>query len=256
MKKIIAVANQKGGVGKTTTALNIGAGFRKKGFNVLLIDLDPQANLSTCLMFEPDGKPTISELLSSQVTGNTADIKTAIRNYEKEDIDYIPASLTLSAAEFFLINAFCRETVLRKLLSIDEFDNYDYIIIDCLPSLGILFLNALTASDSILIPVLTQKLALDGLELVLSKCKEIKENINPKLEIEGILFTMTERTIMSRSVEEHIKREYPELALKSYISKSTEASKSSAYQESLVQMGTKLGQQYEAVVDELIERGI
>ncbi len=252
MKKIIAVANQKGGVGKTTTALNVGAALRKKGYKVLLIDLDPQANLSTCLMFEPDGLPTMSELMSMIVNNQEISIQDSIRNFEKEDLDYIPASLTLSAAEFFLVTAFSRETVLRKLLNREELQNYDYIIIDCLPSLGILFMNALCAADSLLIPVQAQKLALDGMQLVMNAYHQVKTNINSKLKIEGLLLTMTDNTNMSKSVEEMIRSTYPELVFNNKISKSVQASNSTYLNRSLVDMNTKLGKQYIAVAEEMV----
>ena len=255
MTKIIAVANQKGGVGKTTTAINVGAALMKEGKKVLLIDFDPQGNLSACLGYVPDDRPTISDLMSNEVNGDPCMIAEAIRTSENEKIDYIPSTLTLSAAEFFLVTAFSRETVLRRILTKEVAKSYDYIIVDCLPSLGILFVNALSAADRLLIPVQAQKLALDGMQLVMNAYHQIKANINPKLELEGILITMADRTNMSKAVEKTLRDTYGDKVFESHISKSVQASNSSYIQKSLVSISSsKLGRQYEDVAKELLER--
>ncbi len=255
MTKIIAVANQKGGVGKTTTAINVGAALMKEGKKVLLIDFDPQGNLSACLGYVPDDRPTISDLMSNEVNGAPCVMTEAIRTSENENIDYIPSTLTLSAAEFFLVTAFSRETVLRRILTKEVAKSYDYIIVDCLPSLGILFVNALSAADRLLIPVQAQKLALDGMQLVMNAYHQIKANINPKLELEGILITMADRTNMSKAVEKTLRDTYGDKVFESHISKSVQASNSSYIQKSLVSISSsKLGRQYEDVAKELLER--
>lgn len=254
MAKIIAVANQKGGVGKTTTTLNIGAALAKQGKRVLLVDLDPQANLSTCLGWIPDNLPTVSELMNSIVSGQEISLVGSIRQNLAENLDYIPSTLALSAAEFFLVTAFSRETVLRRILFLPEAQAYDYILIDCLPSLGILFVNALSAADRLLIPVQAQKLALDGMQLVLNAYRQVQTNINPSLQLAGILVTMADNTNMARSVIDILRGQYGELVYADCISKSVQASNSTYAQKSLVTMREKLGLQYEAVTAELLQR--
>jgi chromosome partitioning protein len=255
MTKIISIANQKGGVGKTTTAFNIAAGLKKSGKKVLLVDLDPQGNLSQYLGFKTDGKETIGELMNDAVKGETPNVNQCIRT-SAEGIDYIPSSISLSSADFFLITAMSRESVLKKVLSSITMRQYDYIIIDCLPSLGILLINALAASDSVIIPVQAQKFALDGLVLLLNIIKMVKSNINPQLDIKGILITMTDNTNMAKAVEESLKNDYGNLVFKSKISRSVEATNSTYEQKSLISSKhSKLGQEYMNAAHELIERG-
>lgn len=254
MSKVISIANQKGGVGKTTTALNIAAGLLKIGKKVLLIDLDPQSNLSQYLGYEPDNRPTISELMSTAVNGSTLKASECIRT-SKENIDYIPSNITLSSADFFLITAMSRETVLKKVLGDEALKVYDYIIIDCLPSLGILLINALAASDSVLIPVQAQKFALDGLDLLLNIYSMVKTNINPGLKIEGVLITMADNTNMSNAVTEILIKRFQDNVFTTRISRSVEATNSTYEQKSLVEKkNSKLGKEYIAVTQELINR--
>lgn len=253
MSKIISIANQKGGVGKTTTAFNLAAGLVKSGNKVLLIDLDPQGNLSQYLGFVADGKPTIGELMNDIVKGEKPNVAECIRK-NSEGIDFIPSNISLSSADFFLITAMSREQVLKKVLSI-IMTQYDYIIIDCLPSLGILLINALAASDSLLIPVQSQKFALDGLDLLMNIVKMVKTNINPQLHIAGVLITMNDRTNMAKAVEEALLEKYGNLIFKEKISRSVEATNSTYVQKSLISMkSSKLGKEYLSVTKELLER--
>ena len=141
MSKIISIANQKGGVGKTTTTLNLGTALALKGFKVLLIDLDPQANLSSYLGFEGDGNPTISNMMmtiaaNAKITAD--DFRSCVRVSAENKISYIPSDINLANAESYLMNALSRETVLKRILKRENIDEYDYVLIDCLPSLGIL----------------------------------------------------------------------------------------------------------------------
>lgn len=253
--KIISIANQKGGVGKTTTALNIAAGLVKVNKKVLLIDLDPQGNLSQYLGFEPDGKNTIGELMNNAVNDVDLNVPECIRT-STENIDYIPSAISLSSADFFLITAMNREQVLKMVLNDENLKHYDYIIIDCLPSLGILMINALAASNSVLIPVQAQKFALDGLDLLLNIYEKVKSNINKSLQIEGILITMADNTNMAKAVEETLNERFKDKVFSSKISRSVEATNSTYEQKSLISTKkSKLGQEYMSVTEELLNRG-
>lgn len=166
MKKIVAVANQKGGVGKTTTVVNLAANLIRNGFKVLCIDLDGQGNLSDYLGYAGDEEtPVITDLIKAEMTKDITEdmITNAILTSASDGIDYIPSDISLSMADMFMASAIGREMILRRLLEKAVFDKYDYIIIDCLPSLGILVVNALVAATGVLIPVQTQKFALNGI---------------------------------------------------------------------------------------------
>lgn len=251
--KIISIANQKGGVGKTTTALNLAVALKCRDKKVLLIDFDPQANLSKYAGHKADILPTIGDILRSYVNGSAIDPHTAIRT-NAEGIDYIPSNIHLSTADFFLINALMRETVLKRVLTAPEFSGYDYILIDCLPSLGILMINALAASDSVIIPVQTQDFALDGIDAFLSVFQSVK-TLNPDLYIEGVVATMADNTKMSKAVVEALRKRFGNRFYNTYISRSVDATNSTFRQESLVaSRKSKLGEQYRALAEELLEK--
>lgn len=228
--KIIAVANQKGGVGKTTTALNLAVAIKQRGEKVLLVDLDPQSNLSEYLGYEPNKTNiTISNLMSGTVSGGDVNIKGAIKQ-SSEGVDYIPSDIQLSSAEVFLINAISRETVLCRILRQTELEEYDYIIVDCLPSLGILMINALTACDYVIVPVQAQKFALDGISLFNNLFEMVRENLNPHLELMGVVLTMYDKTNMAKAVYEALKDEYGNKLFDTVISKRAEATYSTYQQ--------------------------
>lgn len=217
MRKIISIANQKGGVGKTTTTLNLGTALALKGFKVLLIDLDPQANLSSYLGFEGDENPTISHIMLSIAKGmkvSKEDFESCVRVSEANRISYIPSDINLANAESYLMNALSRETVMKRILTNENLTDYDYVLIDCLPSLGILLVNALTASDNVIIPVQTQKFAYEGLGSLINICEQVKETINKNLEVSGIIATMAENTKMSRNTLEMLDKNYKDLLYK------------------------------------------
>jgi chromosome partitioning protein len=252
--KIISIANQKGGVGKTTTALNLASALKLKGKSVLLIDLDPQGNLSNYLGYTDDDKPTIGELMYKVVEGKPVTIIGAVRTSESNGgLQYIPANINLANAEFYLSSAISRETVLRRVLwNMGEY--YDYVIIDCLPSLGILLLNALAASDELLIPVQTQTFALAGLDQLMNIYNIVKSGINPPLCLLGILPTMADKTNMTAAVQRGLCEDFGNFVFKTTISKSIEAAYSVEKKKSLCLTGGKLGIEYMAVADEVIER--
>lgn len=255
MKKIVAVANQKGGVGKTTTVVNLAANLIRNGFKVLCIDLDGQGNLSDYLGYAGDEEtPVITDLIKSEMAKDITDdmITEAILTSTSDGIDYIPSDISLSMADMFMASAIGREMILRRLLSKAVFDKYDYIIIDCLPSLGILVVNALVAATGVLIPVQTQKFALNGIvqfEEIITMAKEL----NPSLAVYGVVETMCDNTIMTKSVDEALKSRYGSLVFDSRISKSVMASNSTAEQKAMA-INSKLGGQYAELTKELIER--
>ena len=190
MTKVIAIANQKGGVGKTSTAVNLGAGLVRQGYDVLLIDLDSQANLTMALGYQnPDDMEfTISNVLHKAVKEESIDPMEGILT-TAEGIDLMPANVQLSGLELSLINEYGREVVLKQY--IDEVRlNYDYILIDCAPSLSVLTVNALVAADSVLIPTQPQYFSMAGIQMFYDTFSKIRKKMNPSLSIEGVLVTM------------------------------------------------------------------
>lgn len=203
MSKITAIINQKGGVGKTTTALNLSYALSQKGKKVLLVDFDPQASLTTALNVNAEETvPNIYSLMLQAIEERQLDKKTITRI--NDCMDLIPGSLDLAAIEMNLVNVMSRELILRCI--IEEFKQvYDYIIIDCSPSLGMLTVNALSASDSVLIPVTPEFLSAKGLKYLSNSIRLIKRKLNPKLIVDGVLITMAnERTRLAKEMIEHI----------------------------------------------------
>lgn len=209
MCKIMAVANEKGETGKTTTTINLGAGLQRQGKRVLLVDNDPQANLTMALGLEPDQlDKTLSALMSGKINDDNCTFDKSAYTLQKEGLYILPADIRLSAVDNSLVNALSREYILRSILN-EYRGDFDYIIINCLPSLGMLTINALAAADSLVIPVQAQFLSLKGLELLLNTVSRVRRQINRSLLIDGILITMyNSRTNLSREVRKAIEDNY------------------------------------------------
>lgn len=258
--KIITIANQKGGVAKTTTAFNMAAALSQKhDKKVLLIDLDPQGNLSEYLGHEDEENGlTIADVIDTFISKSFVDEKLAEKSIftnDKNGVDYIPADLSLANTEQMMQNVLSRETVLKRILySLQLFHDYDFILIDTLPSLGILMLNALAASDGVIIPSQTQKFSADGLEALLSVIEQVRTALNNDLELYGILPTMVDNTIISKTTEEDFRNAYADKMFGASIHRSVEAARSSVTGYALFKRKTRIGDDYLAFAKEFIEK--
>ena len=205
----IALVNQKGGVGKSTTAVNLGIGLARQGKKVLLVDADSQGNLTEMLGWQQPDKleHTLSNLLEKVICDEPLNVEEGILHHE-EGVDLIPSNIELSGMEVVLVNTMSRETVLRTYLN-EIKRQYDYILIDCSPSLGMITLNALTAADKVIIPVQAHFLPVKGLEQLLKTVNKVKRQLNPKLQIGGILLTMVEgRSNFSKDIGRLLRESY------------------------------------------------
>ena len=225
MGKIIALANQKGGVGKTTTTMNLGASLATLEKSVLIVDADPQANASSGLGV--DIKEVECSLYECIV--NKADVRDAIYTTDIDNLDIIPSHIDLVGAEIEMLNMENREKIMRQLLEPIRAD-YDYILIDCSPSLGLITVNALSAADSVIIPVQCEYFALEGISKLLDTIKIIKNKLNPALEIEGFLLTMYDsRLRLANQIYDEVKRHFQELVFKTVIQRNVKLSESPSH---------------------------
>ena len=252
MSKIISLANQKGGVGKTTTSINLSAALASLGKRVLLIDADPQANTSSGLGVEiRELDKTIYECLVNGIDPHSAVVETNTKN-----LYLTPSHIDLVGAEIEMLNIEHREMILKSILS-QLRSEYDYILIDCSPSLGLLTVNALTASDSVIIPVQCEFFALEGIAKLLNTIKIIKSQLNPALQIEGFLLTMYDNRLrLSNQVYEEVKRHFGDLVFNTVISRNVRLSEAPSHGLSIIEYDTssKGAKNYVALAKELIKR--
>ncbi len=226
MGRVIAIANQKGGVGKTTTSVNIAASIAISEFRTLLIDIDPQANATSGFGLEI-GDEIDNTFYQVMVKGGN--IQDAIKSSSLEYLDVLPSNVNLVGMEVELVNMREREYVMQKALKGIR-DLYDYIIIDCPPSLGLITLNSLTAADSVLIPVQAEYYALEGLGKLLNTISIVRKHLNPKLEIEGVLVTMFDaRLRLASQVAEEVKKFFKDKVYKTYIRRNVKLSEAPSH---------------------------
>lgn len=252
MGKIISLANQKGGVGKTTTSINLAAALAQQGKRVLLVDADPQANTSSGLGVDIQQlENTVYECLINEIDPTTAILPTSIEN-----LYMIPSHIDLVGAEIEMLNLEQRENILKRVLSPLKAD-YDYILIDCSPSLGLITINALTASDSIIIPVQCEFFALEGIAKLLNTIKIIKSNLNPTLCIEGFLLTMYDaRLRLSAQVHDEVRRHFGDLVFNTVIARNVRLSEAPSHGMSVLEYdrNSKGAKNYTNLAKELIKR--
>ena len=253
MNKIIAVANQKGGVGKTTTAVNLASSIALEGRSVLLIDMDPQGNATSGLGIDPRAlEVTVYDCLIGTVQAEKARVATTVHG-----LSVLPANADLAGAEIELVNADGRESYLRRLV-MDVAQEYDFVFIDCPPALGILTINALTAADAVLIPVQCEYYAMEGLTRLIGSIERIRQSINPHLSIEGIVLTMFDsRNTLARQVSDQVRAHFADQVYRAMIPRNIALAEAPSYgcPGILYNAASAGSQAYVALAKEFLEHG-
>ena len=252
MGKVIAIANQKGGVGKTTTAVNLGAALGVLEKKVLLIDADPQANATSGLGIDVNG----IQLGTYQLLDHSIKIEDAILPTESPNLDLVPSHIDLVASEIELVDKTSREQMLKKALN-GSINQYDYILIDCAPSLGLITLNSLVAADSLIIPIQCEYFALEGLGKLLNTIKSVQKLHNKDLDIEGLLLTMYDtRLRLSNQVVEEVKKHFGKMVFKTIIQRNIKLSEAPSFGEDIISYdaSSRGAKSYLSLGSEIIKR--
>ncbi|MCD8014634.1 MAG: AAA family ATPase [Lachnospiraceae bacterium] len=253
MGRIIVVANQKGGVGKTTTTINLSAAIAETGKKVLVVDMDPQGNTTSGLGIDKENvENTVYELLLGEAT-----IEDCLQKEVFENLSLIPSNINLSGAEIELIGIEEKEFLLNNVLKGVK-DSYDYILIDCPPSLNMLTINSMCAGDTVLVPIQCEYYALEGLSQLIHTIELVKERLNPDIEIEGVVFTMYDaRTNLSLQVVENVKENLNQNIYKSIIPRNVKLAEAPSYGLPVIKYDSKSAgaEAYRLLADEVIHRG-
>lgn len=254
MGRIIAVANQKGGVGKTTTAINLSSCLAEKGKKVLAVDMDPQGNMTSGLGVD---KNSVENTIYDLIIGESS-VDEVLRKDIMKNLDIIPANIDLSAAEIELIDVEDKEYIVRNVIK-DIKDNYDYIIIDCPPSLSMLTINAMTTATSVLVPIQCEYYALEGLSQLIHTVDLVRDRLNPELEIEGVVFTMYDaRTNLSLQVVENVKDNLHQNIYKTIIPRNVRLAEAPSYGQPITLYDPRStgAEAYRLLAEEVINREV